>query len=179
MITVGSDYQDRFRKINFSTAEKKKDGDIDSEEESHYPPYMMESGAGSTAQIQSPGHDVIDFMKSTSSVNSMTSGRNPADRKFPGKDPSQPNYVNIVGMPKSGMKTARKGGNKSEIKPHAPAPLSELHSPAIPTLNPTASTQSTKHPQVLPSTNLKQTQSSVPPKKVPVSTKPKATGKAK
>lgn len=141
----------------------------------------MPSGLNSTVQIQSPGQGLFDLMKSTSSVNSMTSGNVPGEKIKPAGAETNPNYVNIVSMPKSGIKTARKLTNKSEVKSPNNPQLSETLSPGIlkiPALNHTTSVQSTKPTTSNFQTNLKPSVSAKPAK--PASSfKPKPPVKGK
>ena len=140
----------------------------------------MPSALGSNVQLQSPGQGIFDLMKSTSSVNSMTSGNQAAEKlKQSANNPT--NFVNIVGMHKSEMKTARKGPKNGDVKSPTNAALSETHSPGvstIPMLNQVTSVQSTKHVPSTMQTNIKPTQSNKPTK--PASTfKPKPSAKPK
>lgn len=161
---------DLLRKTHFSTAEKRKEEvESDEEDESHFAGYLMPSGLNSTAQLQSPGQGVFDLMKSTSSVNSMTSGNQVAERMKQSSNKDTSNFVNIVGMHKNDMKTARKGPKNGDVKTPINAALSETHSPGvstIPKLTQITSVQSTKNvtsaSEAQP--NLKQTQSTKPTK---------------
>lgn len=140
---------------------------------------MMPSGVTSNANMLSPIHggEILDIMKSTSSINTLNSGIVGGDKKKNPKPEGTSEYVNIVTMPKSGNQTARKrAANKSDLKSPEIGTLSETHSPmasGIPALTSTTSAQQNKTGTSKFQSTSKPPQSATQPKKPTTSMKPK------
>ena len=97
----------------FSTTEKKDKLD-DSEYEGPLPIYLLNSVADSTSNIESPMHK-LDFINSTSGMDFMTSQKISTTAMTHKKlNQDSHNYVNIIQMPKSEIKTTRRTANTNK-----------------------------------------------------------------